>query len=72
MLSGLPPLKVIDPLGVKRVGGEGQIETAWGLALSRPPRPAERRLAKAFFQSGGSLPDFCLALFNRNEFIYVP
>ncbi|HEV3197796.1 MAG TPA: DUF1549 and DUF1553 domain-containing protein [Bryobacteraceae bacterium] len=49
-----------------------QIETAWGLALSRPPRPAERRLAKAFFQSGGSLPNFCLALFNRNEFIYVP
>ena len=25
-----------------------------------------------FLQSGGSLPDFCLALLNRNEFIYVP
>lgn len=49
-----------------------QIETAWGLALSRPPRPAEKRLASSFFQSGGSLSDFCLALFNRNEFIYVP
>ncbi len=49
-----------------------QIETAWGLALSRPPRTAEKRLAKEFFQSGGALPDFCLALFNRNEFIYVP
>ncbi|HTS26552.1 MAG TPA: DUF1549 and DUF1553 domain-containing protein [Bryobacteraceae bacterium] len=49
-----------------------QVETAWNLALSRPPRPAEKRLAMEFFQSGGSLPDFCLALFNRNEFIYVP
>jgi hypothetical protein len=34
MLSGLPPLKVIDPLGVKRVGGEGQIETAWDSSTS--------------------------------------
>jgi hypothetical protein len=49
-----------------------QIDTAWRLALSRPPRPAETRLAKEFFQSGGTLPDFCLALFNRNEFLYVP
>jgi hypothetical protein len=49
-----------------------QIDTAWRLALARPPRADENRLAKAFFKSGGTLPDFCLALFNRNEFIYVP
>jgi hypothetical protein len=49
-----------------------QIDTAWRLALSRPPRADENRLAKGFFKSGGTLPDFCLALFNRNEFIYVP
>jgi Protein of unknown function (DUF1549)/Protein of unknown function (DUF1553) len=49
-----------------------QIHTAWRLALSRPPRPAELRLAREFFKTGGVLPDFCLALFNRNEFIYVP
>ncbi|HXB71445.1 MAG TPA: DUF1553 domain-containing protein, partial [Candidatus Acidoferrales bacterium] len=49
-----------------------QITTAWRLALSRPPRAEETRLAKQFFQTGGTLPDFCLALFNRNEFIYVP
>jgi hypothetical protein len=49
-----------------------QIETAWGLALSRPPHTEEKRLAREFFQSGGALPDLCLALFNRNEFIYVP
>ena len=49
-----------------------QISMAWKLALSRPPRPEETRLAKQFFQTGGTLPDFCLALFNRNEFLYVP
>jgi hypothetical protein len=49
-----------------------QITSAWRLALSRPPRTEETRLAKQFFQTGGTLPDFCLALFNRNEFLYVP
>jgi hypothetical protein len=49
-----------------------QIDTAWQLALSRRPRAKETQLAKAFFHSGGVLPDFCLALFNRNEFLYVP
>jgi len=49
-----------------------RIDSAWLLALSRRPRPEENRLAVKFFSSGGTLPDFCLALFNRNEFIYVP
>lgn len=49
-----------------------QIDRAWSLALARRPRAPESRLAREFFQSGGSLPDFCLALFNRNEFLYVP
>jgi hypothetical protein len=48
------------------------IDTAWRLALARPPRPAETKLARDFFKTGGSLPDFCLAMFNRNEFLYVP
>lgn len=48
------------------------IDTAWRLALSRPPRKAENQLATNFLKSGGTLPDFCLALFNRNEFLYVP
>jgi hypothetical protein len=48
-----------------------QIDQAWQLALSR--RRARRRPAgREFFQTGGTLPDFCLALFNRNEFLYVP
>jgi hypothetical protein len=49
-----------------------QIDTAWQLALSRRPRTKETQLAKEFLRSGGILPDFCLALFNRNEFLYVP
>jgi hypothetical protein len=49
-----------------------RIDTAWRLALARPPRPEEKRMAIDFFRSGGTLPDFCLALFNRNEFLYVP
>ena len=58
----------------KSCGKDGgcQINSAWRLALSRPPRTEEKRLAKEFFRSGGTLPDFCLALFNRNEFVYVP
>jgi hypothetical protein len=48
------------------------IDTAWHLALSRPPRTPEVQLARKFFNSGGTLSDFCLALFNRNEFVYVP
>jgi hypothetical protein len=53
-------------------GRDCRIDQAWQLALSRRPRPQEARLAREFFQSGGTLPDFALALFNRNEFLYVP
>jgi len=48
-----------------------EVKKAWGLALSRAPSPAEQKLAKGFFAKGGSLADMCLALFNRNEFVYV-
>jgi hypothetical protein len=47
------------------------VDTAWRLALSRPPRKEESKLAAGFFKSGGLLVDFCLALLNRNEFVYV-
>jgi hypothetical protein len=49
-----------------------QIERAWKLALTRQPRAEETKLAREFFRTGGSLTDFCLAMFNRNEFLYVP
>lgn len=47
------------------------INTAWKLALSRAPRKDEDQLARTFLKSG-TLSDFCLALLNRNEFLYVP
>jgi hypothetical protein len=49
-----------------------EVNTAWKLALARTPSRAEQKLAKKFFAAGGSLPDMCLALLNRNEFVYVP
>ena len=32
----------------------------------------ELDLARKFLAGGGTLPDMCLALLNRNEFVYVP
>jgi len=49
-----------------------EVKTAWKLALARTPSPAERALAGKFFARGGNLADMCLALLNRNEFVYVP
>lgn len=49
-----------------------EVNTAWKLALARSPSAAEKKLAKQFFAKGGNLMDMCLALLNRNEFVYVP
>jgi hypothetical protein len=49
-----------------------EVKAAWKLALARTPSPAERTLARKFFAGGGNLADMCLALLNRNEFVYVP
>jgi hypothetical protein len=48
------------------------ITSAWRLALSRKPSKEEADLAKKFLVDGGSLSEMCLALLNRNEFVYVP
>ncbi|HZY90999.1 MAG TPA: DUF1553 domain-containing protein, partial [Gemmataceae bacterium] len=65
------------PAAADRVG------RAYRLALGRPPRPAELRLALDFLAGQAellrdrpdagraSLADFCLALLNCNEFLYV-
>ncbi|HEY2157392.1 MAG TPA: DUF1549 and DUF1553 domain-containing protein [Isosphaeraceae bacterium] len=61
-----------------RVGGEARepsarVDRAYQLTLGRHPDPTERRLAEEFLSSGGAsaFEDFCLALLNLNEFVYV-
>ncbi len=49
-----------------------QLKTAYQLAMARTPRSAEIALAEKFFVQGGKLEEFCLALMNRNEFVYLP
>jgi hypothetical protein len=49
-----------------------RIRTAYLHALARDPRPAELTMARQFFARGGPLEDFCLAILNRNEFVYLP
>ncbi len=49
-----------------------QLRRAYKLALARSPQPAEMKMGLQFLSSGGTLADFCLALMNRNEFVYVP
>jgi hypothetical protein len=50
-----------------------QIELATLLTLGRQPDEAERQTAEAFLAEGSpqDLVDYCLALFNLNEFVYV-
>jgi hypothetical protein len=50
-----------------------RVDRAYKLTLGRGPDAAERDLALAFLDGGaeGSLADFCLALLNVNEFVYV-
>ena len=53
-------------------GRPEQVRRAYKLALARAPKPVETAMARQFFARGGSLADFCLALVNRNEFVYIP
>ncbi|MCW5557448.1 MAG: DUF1553 domain-containing protein [Verrucomicrobiae bacterium] len=47
-----------------------QIETAYRLALQRPPTPEERERCRRFLEER-PLADLCRALLNLNEFAYV-
>jgi hypothetical protein len=49
-----------------------RIRAAYLHALARGPKPVELAMARRFFDGGGPLEDFCLALLNRNEFAYLP
>jgi hypothetical protein len=63
-------------LRVRREAGPeagAQVDRAFQLALARPPSPVERRDAVDFVRSSPEgLEDFCQALFNLNEFAYIP
>ena len=50
-----------------------QVERGYLLTLGRPPGTAELEAARRFLANGGesALVDFCLALFNLNEFVYI-
>jgi hypothetical protein len=52
--------------------GRCQVNRAYRHALGRAPRVSEQQMATGFFRDGGTLDEFCLALLNRNEFVYVP
>jgi len=52
------------------------VERAYRLALGRGPKPDELSLGRAFLENGEgpfaeTLSDFCLVLFNLDEFLYV-
>ena len=50
-----------------------QVDQAYALTLARTPTAEEKALAAGFFaEKETRLSDFCLALLNRNEFVYRP
>jgi hypothetical protein len=50
---------------------QARIMLAYQLALGRAPSATEIAEGIQFLTQGG-LPDFCLAMLNRNEFLYLP
>jgi hypothetical protein len=48
-----------------------QADRAFRLAFGRPPTADERTAAARLIASHGT-PAFCRALYNANEFVYVP
>ncbi len=58
---------------IRREAGDDskrQIEHAWQLAFARMPIERERQAAQSFIAKQG-LEQFCLALFNTNEFLFL-
>ncbi|MBI4903501.1 MAG: PSD1 domain-containing protein [Acidobacteria bacterium] len=50
-----------------------QVDLAFSLALARAPQKSEKQSAVTFLKSNPTgLADFCQALFNSNEFVYMP
>jgi hypothetical protein len=54
------------------MGLDAKVARAYLLALGRRPDEVERNLAREFLSTGtSSFAEFCLALFNLNEFVYI-
>ncbi len=53
-------------------GPDAEVERVYLRALGRRPDQAERELAREFLSNpDASFGEYCLALFNLNEFVYV-
>jgi hypothetical protein len=70
--------QALAQLVMKRAGSDRtkQISAAFLLALGRPPDAHERKLSEQFFaqhtgESATALAQFCQALMNLNEFVYL-
>ncbi len=50
---------------------DSQVDLAYQIAFARKPDDDERRTARTYFEQGGAVRRFCLALLNANEFLYV-
>ena len=48
------------------------VDTSYLIALGRMPTLQEKQMAAAFLKGDNTLSDYCLAMLNRNEFVYVP
>jgi hypothetical protein len=55
-----------------RADANCRIRRAYKVALARTPRPVEISMAREFVAKGGRWDELCLALLNRNEFVYIP
>jgi mono/diheme cytochrome c family protein len=57
----------------KEAGGDpkSQVRRAWSLVYNRTPAPAEESEALDFLRAEG-LPALCRAMFNSNEFLFIP
>jgi hypothetical protein len=50
---------------------DARVQRIYRLAYARDPDANESKLAETFLAAGGSFADFCLAIVNANEFLYV-
>lgn len=48
------------------------IDKSYQLTMARKPSPEEKKMSIEFLRGDNTLSDYCLALLNRNEFVYVP